>query len=109
MNLYEAVARSTDPWTSWEPARSVTGTRRLQAEVLYVLRNRGPLSDEAILHHVTETFGPQHTPSGVRTRRSELVAKGLARSSGQTGRTATGRRTILWEAVNQPEQGSLFG
>ena len=90
------VARRTDPDTSWEAARSVDPLklRATQREILWVLRNWGPLTDEEIAVIV----GPESTqsPSGLRTRRRELVDRGLVVDTGARRRTRAGRRTIVW-------------
>ncbi len=99
-----AVARRTDPQTSWDAARAVTGIRESQGSVLTILEWDGlPMSDEEIQRGLAIRFpGKRWSPSGVRTRRSELVALGLVEDSGQRGRTASGRGTILWQTT-RPE------
>jgi hypothetical protein len=91
-----AVARRGDPGTSWAAAASVTGIRESQARVLSVVREFGPLTDERLLS-ILASYGRPYTPSGARTRRSELVALGLVRDSRQRQRLSTGRMAILWE------------
>ena len=92
-----AVARTTDPDTSWQAARSIDSEalRASQAQVLDILRKHGPLTDEGIYRYVNG----EQSVSGARTRRSELVDAGLVRDSGARARTAAGRNTIVWEAV----------
>lgn len=98
--VMDAVARDSDPETSWEAARSVTGAKRLREIVLDVLREDGPLTDEQIAMAI-ETYHPHLlvSPSGLRTRRSELVASGAVQDSGARGKTISGRSSIIWEAV----------
>lgn len=94
-----ARARRTDPETSHEAAATVDALRERQAAVLGVLR-RGPATDEQLAQAYAAVPGaPKQSPSGLRTRRSELVEMGLARHSGAFGQTASGRRTRVWEAV----------
>lgn len=98
-----AHTRRRDPETSKEAA--VVASKNLtdkQDQVLSVLRAYGPSSDEGII----ETIGyldmsdwPKQSPSGIRTRRSELVAKGLVEHCG-FGVTQAGNRTRLWRATN---------
>ena len=92
-----AVARTTDPDTSWAAARSIDNEalRASQQQVLEILRKHGPLTDEAIYRYVNG----EQSVSGARTRRSELVDAGLVRDSGARARTAAGRQTIVWEVV----------
>lgn len=100
-----AVARRGDPSTSWEAADSVTGIRESQRIVLATLRRTGPLTDEQLLDKVTDALRNGYleayriSPSGCRTRRAELVALGLVRDTGRRDLTASGRHTIVWEAV----------
>jgi hypothetical protein len=96
-----AVARRGDPETSHEAAASVTGLRDSQAEVLGVIRRRGPMTDEEVLKVLRDRGERPWTPSGARTRRSELVTAGMVRDSGRRKRLPTGRRSILWEAVSR--------
>ena len=93
----EAVARSTDPGTSWEAARSITPEklRESQYKVLRVLQIYGPMNDERL----TEMVVGLMSQSGARTRRSELVSMGLVRDSGRKDVLRSGRRAIVWEAV----------
>jgi len=97
------VARHSDPDTSHAAADSVTELTEKQETVLALLINYGPqLSDGEIAvtyrrvgYHVT---WPQ-SESGLRTRRSELVRKGLVQDSGERVKLESGRMAILWEAV----------
>lgn len=89
----EPRARRTDPKTSHAAAKSVRGVRKSQAEVLRVLTEHGPLTDAGIYRHLDSK---RFSLSGARTRRSELVAQGLAFDTGQTERLDSGRRAILW-------------
>lgn len=89
------VARRTDPQTSWDAARSITDLRKSQQIILGCIIAYGPISDEDIHACLKE---PPMSTSGARTRRKELVDKGLVRDSGHRDKTASGRATILWEA-----------
>lgn len=90
-----AVARRTDPGTSWEAARSVTGIRESQAEVLELFRQHGPMTDEEARSH----YHGRQSVSGFRTRRAELVDQRLIRDTGERRRMTTGRRAVVWEAA----------
>ena len=92
-----AVARTTDPATSWDAARSIEpeALRASQAQVLDILRQHGPMTDKGIYRYIDD----EQSVSGARTRRSELVDAGLVRDSGARALTATGRKTIVWEVT----------
>lgn len=94
MRRIKINARSTDPETSWEAARSIKHLRYSQRAILDVIRRYEPVSDEEIYRHLLVPM----SPSGARTRRKELVTMGLVRDSGRRDLTTTGRRTILWES-----------
>lgn len=99
-----ARARRTDPETSHEAAASVTGVTRKQAAVWGVILLYGPITDEAIAgryaswHAKDPTQCPPQSPSGLRTRRAELVAAGLVQDSGLRRTLSSGRRGIAWQA-----------
>ena len=97
----EARARTTDPHTSHAAARSLIPSRirRAQAAVLRTLTAIGPCTD----HELVEKMGLEGeyvSPSGIRTRRSELVILGRARDTGKLAKSAiSNRQCILWEAI----------
>lgn len=95
-DLFTAMARSSDPLTSFSAGASVN-KRQSQAMVLAALRYIGPVTDERLLDHLA-TNGLPITPSRARTARHELVLAGLVREAGE-GRTRSGRRALLWEAA----------
>ena len=96
---FEPRARRTDPVTSHEAAASLPSehVRRSQALILDLLREQGPLTDDRIYrwHRITAAM----SPSGARTRRAELVLLGKVRDSGRTEVLPSGRRAIVWQAV----------
>jgi hypothetical protein len=89
----KAVARRTDPQTSWDAARSVGDLRASQAEV-YALFTQ-PLTDEEMIA-TAALAGVKQSESGLRTRRSELVTLGLLQDTGLRGVTANNRQSIKW-------------
>jgi hypothetical protein len=94
-----AHARRTDPSTSKAAAASVRGIRESQQYVLGLFRKFGPMTDERLALRVMED--PAHlnlSPSGIRTRRSELVTLRLVKFSGRCETLATGRKARVWEA-----------
>ncbi|HSV39795.1 MAG TPA: hypothetical protein VLI04_13645 [Nocardioidaceae bacterium] len=92
------LARKTDPQTSLDAAKSLVAVRitRTRQAILECLRQHPDgLTDEQIasaLHHMA-------SPSGLRTRRSELFAAGLVADSTRRGTTRAGRKTIIWIAT----------
>lgn len=98
-----ARARRSDPETSHAAARSITSDaiRTSQMAVYALLRRLGPMNDqELVVRYYQQTGGvPYQSPSGIRTRRSELVAAGLVRDSGDRATLDSGRQAIVWVAV----------
>jgi len=100
-----AHARRTDPATSHEAAASIVSDkiRASQDAVLKILARYGPLTDERIAEvyrlHGESMRLPAQSPSGLRTRRKELVDRGLVVDSGGSARSASGRRVIIWRRV----------
>lgn len=95
-----AHARRSDPETSKAAASSVRRIRESQADVLTVIRNYGPLSDEELIQKYRGALAlgaVRQSDSGIRTRRSELVALGVVVDSGLRGKTASNRQTVLWK------------
>lgn len=99
----EARARSTDPDTSHEAAESLTSDRirQSQADVLAVMTNWAkPLPDALLVELydicVAEGFVSRQSPSGIRTRRKELVVRGAVVDSGERVLLDSGRRAIAW-------------
>lgn len=95
----KAKARGTDPQTSHRAAASVSGLSESQQMVLEALRREGPMHDEAIYAAVRSIPGNFISLSGCRTRRSELVDRGLVEDSGLRTLTQHSRETIIWKAV----------
>lgn len=93
-----ARARWSDPPTSHEAARSVIHIRESQQFILSVLQVDGPLTDEELFAAVTHR-GRRISPSGCRTRRSELVKLGLICDSDKRKRLSSGRFSIVWMAA----------
>lgn len=93
-----AHARTTDPATSHRAAASLTNLRPAQEEVLALFRKYGPMIDEEMLSRAGDEQVKQ-TPSGLRTRRSELVEAGLMVDSGEQRPTPSGHNAIVWVAV----------
>lgn len=104
MGAVRAVARSTDPETSHAAAASVGDLRLSQASVLRFLTAFGPMSDE-LLCTIYDKFWrqyeyPQQSPSGIRSRRAELVRLGLVVDTGEKVEMTTGRMAKVWGATS---------
>jgi hypothetical protein len=94
-------ARKSDPVTSHEAADSVKNLTATKEGILIALGSRS-MSDSQIAweynRSVLSNKAPMASESGLRSRRSELVADGLVEADG-FGKTPFGRRTILWRVV----------
>jgi hypothetical protein len=102
-NDLRAQARRTDPETSWQAAQSVTGICQSQWLIWRILIHTGPMIDEEIVPLVgsehLRLFGKPISPSGVRSRRAELVRLGLVEFSGEWKKMTTGRKGRVWRGV----------
>ena len=115
LNLFKEYAptRYGDPETSFEAARAVVDIRRKQWEVWKVLYDLGPMTDEEMYSHLPEFIRSDGetrkimTDSSARTRRSELVNKGLVRWNGIWGLSDAGNRSRIWWAVGLPGGGHI--
>jgi hypothetical protein len=101
-----SFARRTDPETSHEAASSVDGLLVKQAAVLRVLSRICPASDDELWNAYESARAqgealPQQSSSGMRTRRKELVERGLVWDSGFRLLMASGRKAIAWDAKAQ--------
>jgi hypothetical protein len=95
----EAFARSTDPWTSWAAADSLTNLRQKQRAVLWAMLERYP--DGASLDQIVAAYRlaatrpvgpPEQSDSGIRSRVSELQRLGYVLDTGRTRTLPSGRR-----------------
>ena len=101
--LFEAHARRGDPDTSHDAAASITDLTARRAAVLDLLRRDGWMTDETIHDHYQDgDIQPPQSPSGLRTRRSELVTLGLVCDTGEREILRSGRRAVVWRAVDEP-------
>lgn len=109
-----ARARTTDPTTSHAAAQSVRVCRSagVRAGILYLLGHdaRRALSDVEIAVEygalVTRGEAPVCSPSGLRTRRAELVTRGEVVDTGHRVRLASGRQAIVWALAEQGSEGT---
>ena len=95
-----AHARATDPETSHAAAASVGDVRTSQMYVYSVLKAFGPCTDEELvdIYEHLPNVDPQ-SPSGLRTRRAELVRLGLVEYTGEKRAISTGRMARIWAAI----------
>ena len=92
----EARARSTDPDTSHEAARSIGEMTGKRQAVLDIIRAIGRGTDEDFVDAYHATTAPQQSASGIRTRRAELTLMGLVVDTGERKVRRSGRGAIVW-------------
>ena len=93
-------ARRTDPQTSAEAAGSVRNITKTQQAILSLLINSST-DDELFVAYskmVVAGLAPMASPSGVRSRRAELVMLGMVKDTGMKRKTVSGRNSIVWKA-----------
>ena len=95
---YPARARAGDPDTSHQAAASVTERTITETHrrIMHILNDRGPLTDERIADRYLAQYGLT-SPSGLRTRRHELVEMGRVEWTGDTAKLTTGRQGRVWK------------
>lgn len=91
----QAPTRMSDPETSHKAAAKVVNLGRTRDWILAALR-QGPKTDEQIDEYFRCFVAFWVSPSGLRSRRSELVKLGLVCDSGQRAKTQSGRESIVW-------------
>lgn len=105
-----AFARRSDPETSHEAAASLDPDtmRRSQKEVYQVFHQWHPagITDLELVEWAGR-WGVKQSPSGLRTRRRELVDGGLLRFSGEYKKIGT-RRHRIWELTPLDAQRTLL-
>lgn len=99
LELEQPRARLTDPETSHAAASSVSEIAHTHKIIVTLLRLDGPQTDEELLLLWNDRIAKRISPSGLRTRRSELVDRGLVRDSGSRRALSSGRKAIVWEAL----------
>jgi len=94
-------ARTTDPETSHEAARSVKNLTQTQENILRIFNKYRRLTDEMLLRYYRGQYRkPAVSDSGLRSRRAELVARGLLEDSGLRSKMNSGRNAIMWERAS---------
>jgi hypothetical protein len=94
--------RPNNPSTSWEAAISVTSDTAidLYRRIRKALLLGTGLTDEELVERMVYLFPSfNFSPSGLRSRRSELVEAGWVEDSGEKRPTRAGRPAIVWRVV----------
>ena len=96
-------ARAGDPGTSHQAAASATERTitEMHGRILRLLDVMGPCTDERLAAWYADQFDDPFTPSGLRTRRHELVEMGRVEWTGDTARLTTGRQGRVWRLVSR--------
>lgn len=100
------VARRNDPSTSHLAADSVRNVTETHRRILDLLAAFGDDHDEGLLS-TWELMADREegwypiSPSGLRSRRAELVKCGLVVDSGVKANTKSGRSTIVWTITDE--------
>lgn len=97
-----ARARASDPSTSHAAAASIDDLPTRQREVLDVFhRWQGGMTDVQLVERYDAvarlSSKRRQSPSGVRSRRAELVTQGFLRDSHRKRKLPSGRQAIVWE------------
>lgn len=100
----EAQTRTTDPDTSRKAAATIADLNDNQRAVLRIFNSKPyPLSDEQLEQHYVlaarARVVPTQSPSGIRSRRSELRDEGFLVEAGKT-KNSRGREVQLFAVPN---------
>jgi len=94
-------ARRTDPTTSFQAAASVKNVTETQKNILLLLSM--PMTDDQLIdafyQFAAANGWKQASPSGIRSRRAELVAAGLVKDTGERAKSWSGRQSIVWRVA----------
>lgn len=98
-------ARRTDPGTSHAAAKSVRNQTDTHERILELFEMYGDATDEDLFIYWGQLASlrddwPTISPSGLRSRRAELVALGLVVDTGRKDKTSTGRACIVWDRAS---------
>lgn len=98
--------RPRDPHTSWQAAAEQTEGKMAALQVLIhdVLSiSSAGLTDDQLIERI-EAAGYPCSPSGVRSRRAELVAAGWVIDSGLQRRSKAGRAATVWRVTTSSDR-----
>lgn len=88
--------RTLDPATSHEAEKSVSKLAESYRIILAMFRDYGPMNDETLIKRWRAESPKYASDSGIRSRRSELVATGIVVDSGERQKMQSGRDSIVW-------------
>lgn len=99
MRTNHPPVRDTDPITSWIASLENNGIRPLlRYVILRCLETYGPMTHDQLIEVVNRSRPA--SPSGVRTRVSELVEDGVVeRVPDMVAKSRYGRASLLWRVV----------
>ena len=92
----KAHARRNDPDPSHEAAESIGDLRPRLLAVHNMLAEYGPMTDYELTRLYAKAGLIRQSPSGVRSRRAELVKQGLVEWTGDKVVLPSGRRAMVW-------------
>lgn len=95
-----ARARTTDPETSHQAARSVDPgrIREMRQQVLVLFRVLGPMTQRKLVEQYQARYDKDASDSSIRTRCHELVEGGHVKDTGRKERLPSGRCAVVWAA-----------
>ena len=98
---FRAHTKTSHPETSHEAASSLpfSKIRQSQKDVLWIFRNFGKMTDTELIERYNRVGKPRQSPSGIRSRRSELRDRGLIAWNGEYRVLVSGRKSRVWEIV----------
>jgi hypothetical protein len=91
--------RTLDPSTSHAAEKSVSKLAESYGIILDLFRTYGPMNDEQLITRWKFNSSKYAADSGIRSRRSELVAAGRLEDSGDRIKMTSGRMSIVWRLV----------
>ena len=97
--------RKTDPDTSRDAALSVTEETVTMTQKRILEKLQVAMTDQELVEqfHIDFQYGESKfvSDSGIRSRRAELVVKGLVVDSGLRMKLASGRFGIMWKVAGR--------
>lgn len=99
-------ARKTDIQTSHDAAASVKDITATQQAIMKLIQIQ-PMTDQRLVEFYTAQIRmgadardfPRASESGIRSRRAELVDRGLIKDSGAREKLESGRSAVVWQVA----------